>query len=880
MTSYGSTTAASDVEGRLKLDDLDTIEAEIDTMKAEVQTMRAAHSQQTAVADQKSQRIRAEATRIPAPVSSYTGTKTSSLSEQSTKEEKTEYPASSIPTMRSYAQGGPSMLKGPAYRSPPAQPATSTSSPVSGVSDSAEGASSSGSRSDTQQKYYDAAEYQHETTANPEPEKPSPHFALPTQATERRVGATLRKDSSPAKSSPEVSPGKSKKGNAPQFETDKRAAQRQQKRTSLPEGWMSPQEQPGSTEKSMEAEQKRSDDAASSPAEPLRKKTSSYMSPTKSAQHRNVATIGQESPRRMAPRLKARGLQINTSIAAKDTALSSRSPLRSGAITSSDEVFFSPRSHLSSNASSKRQSKSPKKTSALQDQLSPSLIESPSSAMRLPVPLREVRNVVVIRRDSDEDLLDPIKEKLDKEDLLKRSPTQEQRSTGARRGSRGEMLKPVFARLEKVQKSPELAHRSIFKKRRPEGSAPERKGSHVHSASTPSFPSGGMLHGSKDPSNEPISRLITGLRGQSSAEIGKALAGEQHESSDLPSSSLQQPRQMVDPAILYQGHKPVSDVNSPPHDPAILYQGRKPSSNTGSQGDPFMIFDTGYMRDDAEGPMMRPQPSSLRATASDFVPSFAPVFSPEPTFQDPEYQDDLHWQTGQVQSPFVDDFYQNQMSEPYSMAWPYVDHRPYATWHGANFPRGYDYSTLDQLQQQIAGSFQGFDANQMYADSTAKTPSISPTSSDTSAPWSKQSSANASSRWTITGKGRRVYLWTGSDGLEIGFKGHGPDAEHDPNTPVLYRNLRQRTKTLHLEAASFPRDHKPGSQAPPDAPKLMRQFAERMRLSKIPCDDFHWKGKYDVDIPGATLVAGTCSSCKESDNQLHRIGGGIEIAQY
>ncbi|KAM0720232.1 hypothetical protein Q7P37_004368 [Cladosporium fusiforme] len=909
MTSHGSTEAASDAEGPLKLEDLDKIEAEINTMKEEVQTMRAAQRQQEpAVADQRPKRTYAEATKIPAPVSSRPATKMSSQSKLSTQEDIAQYPASSIPTMRTHAQAGSSKLPGPAAAESTPRIVARESPPVSATSETSSGSfaqatSSTGSESGTQQKYYDAAEHQQETTPSPDnpatagksPDKLSPHFAQPTQATTRRIDQTLRsKDSSPIKSSPEVSTGKSTKGKgkAPQLETDKRATQRQQKRTSLPEGWMPTQEQGGSAEKSMEAEQKRSDDTESLPAEqtqrgtPLRKKTSSYMSPTKSAQHRTVATIGQESPGRISPRVKARGLHIDTAIAAKSMTISPSSPLRAGANSSSDDAFFSPRSHLSSNSSSKGKSRSPKKTAMSQTQLLPSPIERPSSgmSMRPPMPLREVKNTVIIRRDSDEDLLDPIKEKLDKEDLLKRDSTQEQRSTGARRGSRGEMLKPVYDRLKRVEQSPELASRSIFKNRRPEGSDSERKRSHAYSASTPTFPSGSMLRGSVDPSNDPISRLITGLRGQSSAEIGKALAGDHQETWDTPSSSSQRPHQVVDPAIMYQGQKPRSSgITSPPQDSAILYQGGKPSNDVVSYQDPAERFSSGYMRIDdvlrRAGRLPEAQPSSLRATAGDFVPSFAPVFDPEPTFQYPQYQDDMWIQPDQVQGYYFGDPYENvQTSDPYGMAHSYDDYHqsPHATWHGASFQRGYDSSPPER---HFAG-IQDVNDIRLPAAKTAETPSVSPTSSDTSAPSSRQLSSRASSRWTITGKSRRVYLWTGSDGLEVGFNGHGPDAEHDPNSPVLYRNLRAKTKTIHLEAASFPRDHKAGMPVPPNAPKSMRQYAESMNLSKIPCLDIKWQGKYDQQTPAVSEVPGCCASCKEGDNQLHRIGGGIEIAQY
>jgi hypothetical protein len=156
------------------------------------------------------------------------------------------------------------------------------------------------------------------------------------------------------------------------------------------------------------------------------------------------------------------------------------------------------------------------------------------------------------------------------------------------------------------------------------------------------------------------------------------------------------------------------------------------------------------------------------------------------------------------------------------------------------------------------------------------TPDDSPTSDDVSPTWVNKQDQRSPARWEIMGKGRRRYHWTGGDGLEISFKGIGPDAEHDPNSPVVYRNYRENTNTLHLEAASYPRTHAPGSPLPPNAPKLMRDYAEKMALAQIPCSNDQWTGNHDLE-PNVVPVPGLCGPCKQGDKLLHRIGGGIDL---
>lgn len=832
--------------------EFDTIEAEIDTIKADVRCMRReAKGKQKpgepcAMRQQGGPSIRAAASKIPAPASSRSTTmKTNDLPKTDTCVDMTaspgKGPAASSITSRSYAGIGTKRTSGPV---------ATTLSPASEISNASFATCTTAS-------YHDAVEYPQE---NLDSEKPNPHFAQPTQAATRRMDETLRKDTTPAKSSPDTTPGKATKARAPDFKTDKRAAQRGQKRTSLPEGWMSNSEHANPAEKNVQKKEqltpgsgKPATSADQSPVgSNLKKKTSSYMSPTKSAQNRSIATIGEDRQTRKTPRVKAGALRINTKIASKDALVVSSSPLQRD--DGSDEVSISPRSQFSS-MTSKKETSSPLKTST------PSAADQRSPVIRLPLPLPHVANTTVTHRDPDEDLLDPIKEKLEREDLLRRDSTQESPSPSVNRSSRGNALAPVFARLNRATMGAWLSsiHRSSEEETR---------------ASVRPRP--------KDPDNEPILRLLSGLKGQSSAEIGKALAGGQQKDSSAACGDLAKTKRFANqnPGMIYQGRKRSGD-------PAILYQGRKPSVCDSMPQDPAIIFNSGPLHlgvsSNTADQRKVSQPSSLRATATDFVPTIAsdPSAQAGSSMRGPEGPGDTWW------PPPLSLFHDDSPDDSGTGSLRdigFLPERPrdglHETWHGPRTVSSYGEPFLvSDLGPCVPGPHvtlsRHFDL--IHGDHTFDTPTASPTSDEISPSLPVQARQRNPARWEITGRGRRHYHWTGGDGLEISFKGLGPDAEHDPNSPVLYHNYRANTKTLHRQAASYPRTQGSGSPLPPDAPKLMRDYAERMGLSRIPCNNDQWSGKYDCEYPAIVPVAGLCEPCKEGDNVVRGLGGGIDL---
>lgn len=855
MTSHGSTVAASETGAPPKPAEFDTIEAEIDAIKADVQHMRAeaAGKQKLGERDMTSRQhappARAEGSKIPAPdtsrlASAKPGDSSRTRTETGMTISQGKAPASSGQTSRAYVQTSTSRTRGfaTAVISPTSE--TSTASMKTALQEQSPTTSSpTTTQNGSPVKYRDALEYPQASSCS---EKSSPHFAQPTQAATRRVDETLRRDNSPAKSSPETSPGKSTKAKTPNFETDKRALQRGQKRTSLPEGWMSNSEPSSPAEKGAQRKEQVTPGSAASltsadqsPAGPkLRKKTSSYMSPTKSAQHRSIATIGEEKRTRVSPRVGAAPLRINTNLASKDATTTSPSASRRG--TGNVEAIISPRSQLSSTLLSKKESSAPLKTTASASNSPPSAADRPSLVIRLPLPLPNVANTTMTRRDSDEDILDPIKEKLEKEDLLRRNTT------------RGDVLAPVFARLERTAKSRGLlpAQPLRLQAEEPRSTGQPR---------------------ARDSDNEPMSRLISGLRGQSSAAIGKALAGGQHEAASAPSASFGKTGHSTEPAIFDESRKRSGD-------PAILYQGRKPSTSDGLPQDPAIIFNSGPVNLDVPVNPTRSRKesphSSLRATATDFVPDTmsGPTTQAEMSRWEPEVSGDTWWPRGQ--SLFDDDEHQDHGTGSL-LDMGFLPENPRRSYYGIYQPLNTETWQEEPMPVPLNLNLSRH-VDIIHGEFPYNTPTVSPTSNDTSPRVSDEQDRRNLAQWEIIGKGRRKFHWTGGDGLEISFKGLGPDAEHDPNSPVLYRNYRANTKTLHMQAASYPRTHVPGSTLPPNAPKLMREYAEKMGFSQIPCLEDQWSGKYDC-MPTIVPLPGLCGPCKAGDKALHRIGGGIDL---
>jgi hypothetical protein len=772
MTSYGSTVAASEVEGPPKPAELDALEAEIETIKADIQILRvgAESMHQNDIlhtSDRQSDLpFRVEGSRIPAPVNRQSAAKT----------------------------GGGGSKRGEV------KALCSKTSLLSNIPNS-------------------------HLTPSTHSTPPSPHFAQPTQAATRRVHQTLRKDASPAKASTEQSPGKSTRAKASDFATDKRAAQRHQKRTSLPQSWaMSTPPMPesntlkyhpgdpdriaefhsaiplgttGSVTPSTNAQpaeqapktttpqkQKTATPTKPSSAEQsprtamLRKETSNYMSSTAAAQRRSRAAVDTASR-------NARIVRLNTAvnkIAQEKAEAEARTPTSLAVYNSNIDR-------------------------------PPSFgyvgLGRPTAAMKLPMPLPHIANTVVTRQEPDYKLLDPIKAQLLKEGLLRSDPAQEQPAIGVHRGNQTVQQnnpKHVLKHLDKDEIS------TIFISNAYEGPP---------------------LRHAQDPSNEPISRSVTGLRGQSSANIGRALESDQPA---VPVTS--------DPALLYKGPKPsrIIDV-APSSDFAILYQSRKLSTDLEPKQGPELVF-----KKEAS------QPGSLRATAMTFVPAPEPVQMRSTQFGglghllalEPSWlgynQDFTSGETPTI-SPISGESF-SDLNQDYNNGVGIHDEQRWNAVSAAEPP------FQDPAHLEFRGDFigRGTQAVQPYSfnplpefySPSPFLPNETPTSTSMPIPSTLAlSSENVRTLpWVISGQGRRPFDWIGGNGIEIAFRGTGPDAEHDPNRPVEFRDLHTNTRTVHS-----PRHHGATSTSPPTAPRSMREQAKKMNNYQVPRTDEQQEGK-------------------------------------
>ena len=870
MISHGSTAAASEAEGPPKLAELDALETEIETIKADIQILRvgAESMHQTDIlhtSDRQSDLpFRVESSKIPTPISRQSAAKTggggSKRGEVKALCGKTQLTTSNINNPR--------------------------------------------------------------LTSTPRSTQPSPHFAQPTQAATRRVHQTLRKDASPlkiVKASPEPSPGRSTKAKAPDFATDKRAAQRHQKRTSLPPTWtmsstppmsesdahhpvdldhaaesehftMPPRTMTGSGTPSTNAQpadqasnstspQKSASPAKSSSAEQSPKKASSYMSPTASAQRRS-RTHANNAER------DARNARLEAKFEKKFQDLSEIVAVSQSRLAVFNSNFEDKETDF------ERRNDDEFVRHTLSDGLTMHDIAGLRHESTLPSHLPEVANTVLIRQEPYHNLLPSIKERLFREGLL-RDQAQYQQAANAHRASQYDTLNPVPAHLNRQVhggSNGEFMNQPFMVANAQPPADPNYPGSSPYSlydggrhaiesrpaqdysnqGRSPYSLSDGQRYASEsrsaqDYSNEPTSRLVTGLRGQHASESRAAQDQSDDPISRLVSGLRGQSSANIGRALGNQ--RPSDPVAS---DPAVLYQGPNPSSTKETEV---------------------PQSGSLRATAMTFVPhaELAQVNTSSPrgrsSFHE-EYSESNQAQA--VGNGYMPDYHEGEPS--------------YLTYH-QDFVSGETPSTSPVSDVSSGGwsvppalvstprlDYASVGATVTPSLNVERPPFLEPGflefhttverfTTDTCAPWvssaeiqrrirmqethgpfpmttsqiatftappsaptpavSSPENLDTTPQWEIQGEGRRRYQWTGGDGREISFRGIGPDAEHDPNRPVEYRDLRSNTSTIHS-----PRHHGAASSAsPPTAPRSMREQAKRMSDSQVPRAEDQQEGK-------------------------------------
>ncbi|KAK6390239.1 hypothetical protein LTR65_005839 [Meristemomyces frigidus] len=332
--------------------------------------------------------------------------------------------------------------------------------------------------------------------------KDKPRFAEPTQSFARRAGDALHKDS--ASTASKLAAG------------DASLTKRMNKRKSLPGDWLgakssqnahataNPVSSPSvdSSPASIEGWQlvnkvvARETSVATKTSEPqLRKKNSSYMSPTAATTQRTIATLGEENAKRKPGTLRVNTFQANqyTSLSSPDSnALSSAGSLPNSVMERSDfgssvsppsprrqtqrtidailaksSVPLSPREVRHAGAAKKNSEspKSPSKIPRARKTLASHLQELSATSSKdagravSSSPLDAVANTTTRRRTSHADILKPIFDKLDSQGLLRGSAdplhvNHDDRANESRVSSRNDVQRPIRNLIDEAPLKP------------------------------------------------------------------------------------------------------------------------------------------------------------------------------------------------------------------------------------------------------------------------------------------------------------------------------------------------------------------------------------------------------------------------------------------
>ncbi|KAK5122897.1 hypothetical protein LTR85_003462 [Meristemomyces frigidus] len=339
-----------------------------------------------------------------------------------------------------------------------------------------------------------------QSSPNGRSEKDAPRFAQPTQSFARHAGEALRKDS--------ISAG------AKQAGADTSPTKRLNKRKSIPGDWLgarSPQKGHANADPTSSpvysspmsngdwqlvdrVVAKEASIATKSSEPQLRKKKSSYMSPTAATTQRTIATLGEENAKRKPGTLRVNTTHANqyTSLSSPDSnALSSANLLPSSvtdriefgssisppsprrqaqrtidAILAKGSVPLSPRDVTQGNAvkktseSPKSPSKIPRARKTLASHLQELSVNSANGAGRAgpPSPLDAVANTTTKRRTSHADILKPIFDKLDSQGLRKGNAdplhVSHDKAGESRVSSRHNVRRPVYDLLHETPRKP------------------------------------------------------------------------------------------------------------------------------------------------------------------------------------------------------------------------------------------------------------------------------------------------------------------------------------------------------------------------------------------------------------------------------------------
>ncbi|KAK4554169.1 hypothetical protein LTR86_008696 [Recurvomyces mirabilis] len=694
-----------------------------------------------------------------------------------------------------------------------------------------------------------------QSAPNGQPLKEGPHFAQPTKSFARRAGETLRKESVAVanKQSGETSPPKSTKAKSPTFQTDKRASTKHNKRQSLPINWVggvqTQQETfdvPGQMATSIPSNSSSggqqmaivdagsrspiANKTSSQPQTPqVRKKTSSYMSPTTATTQRAIATLGEDSAMRSDSKVKpwvvdAAATKHQSGMSSANVVIIPGSPS-----STSSEHFESlisslgvpptlaPRKPSYAEVSSRgvkqqnapaKIAKKPEKSRGKAGNM-PNVPTSPSKAVKqgealdspsdlliryageagLPKPLISIPNTTAKRRTSHADILKPIFDKLDQHGLQK----------GKSNGSN------LFAPAAKAQEATASSAQQVspdFDRSRA-STAWQAKGALVDVARL-----------ARQGANSKATTLPPDMQYAShpSDDTRVEVAG-QSQSHSLPSSipppratssSLRATAQSFEP--LWKADNPVKELSMRSWQGTFdCYSDEQWSVLPPPVKDSIMLLRE-YKRGDSR--------------------SLSPSKRSQQRFWG-ELMNKTAMQTSATESPM-----------PANGA-PREDHMP---------------TSLGRAPMPLIPAMQ-------VPGLVNNTPPFSPASDDSSTIKTPQSVHT----WTIGSNHhpqKHPYGWKGGDGREISFSGYGPQAEIDPRNPVnmLFFPRGDAMATPEKKFSPMPRVW----------PKSQKQWAEYagykqqqpppQKVQPQPCGNMDFISAVEC-MPGSSDATGYCNHC-------------------
>lgn len=680
------------------------------------------------------------------------------------------------------------------------------------------------------------------------PSKQAPRFAQPTKASSLRKGETQRKDSSPTtvKNSPSSSPNK-----------QVQSIQRQQKRSAIPGAWLSSPasassdtnlakdsptlitpSQSGNTRTA--AEGGKALDVSISHDQTLRKKTSSFMSPTKATTQRELATLGHENIKQVSPRAQKLPPRINTALSPVAIPVpfhTVQEPLSPRTMSSNSEYIIT--EHPETRSPSSAVSAFLDRTSSLlaaaaqgdrSASVSPptsqpgsrrSTIGGTTVAEILSMVARETGippNTYLKRRDSQGHLLLPIKAKLNKLGLLDKG------KGAASRENSSVLASPLTTAMESVrEKLPETPQKpSAPEKGGSESVSPQLRRKHAISSgdfSQPMMSTGVPAAGQVSATN--VADMLTPSGTKSQAHSLRATAQEFKPMSQ--SSSLEQDATDLQRGGVFGYHSPEQWAQYTPDVRAAIMRCRDAFGRP--SGSPTTLPFTSPSK-------FRQAPASQTApwTAGSYVQNWFSPFAPQPTMQvagqaGPSMSNPAPPRPGQVIKPEIDPVTQR----------------------------------LQWTSQQNDGSKISINFGRAAVPSSGLpgTPDLSPTSEDTSPRHSPPSPPRG---WSIASAAstRSRYGWAGGDGREIKFRGYGPDAERDPYNPVNF-SLQNRSEGYGCGPRMIGADAGDENAAAPLAPRSRRQWAEMLGHLKIPCGSMTLEESCEI-LPHAGVGA-YCHTC-------------------